>query len=94
MKKKKIGQIKSKDHGFDLWLLGELLGEAVRLDSVKGFCNLIDNNPELADEYFERKIEKMGNIELPAETNTPEWTEKMLTEIYRKIESREKKEKD
>lgn len=40
---------------FDLWFFEALLDETVRADNAKGFCNLIDSNPELADKYFERK---------------------------------------
>lgn len=60
MKNKKSDlRIKSSDHDFDLWFFGQLLDEAVRLDNAKGVCNLIDDNPELSNEYFKRKEEKM-----------------------------------
>lgn len=88
MKKKKIGRIKSSDHGFDLWFFGQLLDEAVQFDNVEGFCNLIDNNRELADEYFGRRMEKIEKVELPPEFDSEEWTRKMLSKIYRKIKER------
>ena len=87
-------RIKSSDHEFDLWFLGQLLNEAIWLDHAKGFCNLIDNNPELADEYFKREEEKIGKIDLPAKFDTKEWEEKMLSEIHRRIEERREKQKD
>ena len=60
--------------------------EAVRLDNMNGFNNLIDTNTDLADEYFEKRKEKMEKIELPAEFNTEEWRKKMLDRIYKALE--------
>ncbi len=95
MKNKKSDlRIKSSDHDFDLWFFGQLLDEAVRLDNAKGFCNPIDDNPELSNEYFKRKEEKMKKTDLPPEFDTKEWKEKMLSEIHRKIEQRGKEQKD
>lgn len=90
MKKERTSQIKSSDHGFDLWFFGQLLEEAVRLENVNGFCNLIDSNPKLADEYFTRRVEKIEKVELPPEFDTEEWTGKMLNRIYRALEEKEK----
>lgn len=81
-------RIKSNDHKFDLWFFGALLDEAVKTDNAKGFCKLIDSNPELADKYFERKMEKIEKTKLPEEIDSPEWTAKMLKEIHRKIKER------
>lgn len=90
MKKKKIGRIKSCDHGFDLWLFGLLIDEAVRLDNVKGFNNLIDSNPDLAEEFFKRRIEKIEKVKLPPEFDSEEWTKKMLERIHKALEEKEK----
>lgn len=94
MKREKTGRIKSDDHGFDLWFFGALMDEAVRLDNVKGFNNLIDSNPDLAGEYFRRRMEKIERVKLMSEFDTEEWTGKMLSEIHQKIKERGEKQKD
>lgn len=90
MKRKKIGRIKSDNHGFDLWLFGLLIDEAVRLDNVKGFINLIDSNPDLADEFFKGRLEKIEKVKLPPEFDSEEWTKKMLERIHKALEEKEK----
>lgn len=90
MKREKIGRIKSDDHGFDLWLFGLLIDEAVRLDNVKGFINLIDSNPDLADEFFKKRLEKIEKVKLPPEFDSEEWTKKMLERIHKALEEKEK----
>ena len=62
--KKTSARIKTSDHGFDLWFMEELLYEAVRTDNVKGYNNVVDNNQELADEYFQRCMEKIEKEEI------------------------------
>lgn len=59
MKNKKFDlRIKSSDHDFDLWFFGQLLDEAVRLDNMNRFNSIVENNPELKNEYFERQMKK------------------------------------
>ncbi len=90
MKREKIGRIKSDDHGFDLWLFGLLIDEAVRLDNVNGFNNLIDSNPDLAEEHFKRHMKKIEKVELPPEFDSEAWTKKMLNKIHKALEEKEK----
>lgn len=48
----------SSDHNFNLWFWGQLLDEAVRLDNMNRFNSIVENNPELKNEYFERQMKK------------------------------------
>lgn len=85
-------KIKSTDHAFDLWFFEQLLDEVVRLNHIQKFHDLINENPDLANEYFKKHIENIEKAEVPSEFIKEEWAEKILSRIHQIIES--KKEKD
>lgn len=80
---------KNSDFEFDLWLFGELAGYAAMHD-IEGFNRLLDNNPDLENEYFNRRMKQIENIKLPPEFETPEWKEKMLARIHQALDREEK----
>lgn len=82
--------MKNKISDFELWLFGEF-AEYTALHDIESFCKLLDNKPYLANEYYERRLKEIENIELLPEFFDKDYKDKMWAKFSQALEDQKSK---